>query len=36
LGIPTIVGANGATRILRSDTTVTLDADRGIVHSETQ
>lgn len=31
LGIPVIVGAHGATKILRSGTVVTLDAARGIV-----
>ncbi len=31
LGIPVIVGADGATKILRSGTSVTLDAARGIV-----
>lgn len=31
LGIPVIVGADGATQILRSGTAVTLDAARGIV-----
>ncbi|MGI6202178.1 MAG: pyruvate kinase [Eubacteriales bacterium] len=31
LGIPVIVGADGATKILRSGTAVTLDAARGIV-----
>lgn len=31
LGKPVIVGARGATEILRSGTTVTLDAERGIV-----
>ncbi len=32
LGIPVIVGALGATRILKSGTTVTLDAKRGMVY----
>lgn len=31
LDIPVITGANGATKILKSGTTVTLDAGRGIV-----
>ena len=32
LGIPVIVGARGATRILKSGTAVTVDAKRGIVY----
>lgn len=35
LGKPTIIGARGATEILRSGTTVTLDAERGIVCNTT-
>ena len=32
LGIPVIVGALGATKILKSGTTVTVDAKRGTVY----
>ena len=34
LGIPVLVGANGATKILKSQITVTLDVDKGIVRSD--
>lgn len=34
LGIPVIVGALGATRVLKSGTSVTLDAKRGMVYCE--
>lgn len=34
LRVPTIVGASGATKILKSQTTVTLDIDKGIVRSD--
>ena len=32
LGIPVIVGALGATKILKSGTAVTVDAKRGMVY----
>lgn len=34
LGIPVLVGASGATKILKSQITVTLDVDKGIVRSD--
>lgn len=33
LGIPTIIGAKGATKILKNDTVVTVEAEKGIVHA---
>jgi pyruvate kinase len=35
LDIPVIVGAHGALHVLKSNTTVTMDATKGIVHNRT-